>query len=130
MTDEEFSSWFTHDGGPCPLSVGTVVIAERKKSKPGRSVQMLNPTTKLLEETSTSFTVLFIVSTKSFEPYNSWEYQYFGKLEPKSNTFVPHTLRYRIKKGKGFKLLEEIAKKPPLDLIPDPEIKLLEYHPS
>ena len=35
---------------------------------------------------------------------------------------------YRIKKGKGFKLLEEIAKKPPLDLIPDPEIKLLEYH--
>lgn len=35
---------------------------------------------------------------------------------------------YRIKKGQGYKLLEEIAKKPPPDLIKDPDPKLLEHH--
>lgn len=128
MTDDEFSSWFTHDGGPCPLNKGTLVVRESLKAIPNKSVHILGDNT-LLADNVDSFITLSKVSHSSFGTPNPWEWKYFKTKYP-SGALVCKTVRYRIKKSPGIKLLEEIAKDPPIDLIPDPERKLLEYHPS
>lgn len=128
MTDDEFSSWFAHDGGPCPLPSGTVVIRESQKTKLWSKVVINNPSIVLLEDKPETFTVLLTIHTP-FEGPNSWEWKYFNYVCT-NGLKMPKVIRYRVKKSPGIKPLEQIAKDPPIDLIRDPERKLLEYHPS
>lgn len=128
MTDDEFSSWFAHDGGPCPLTVGTICIRVAQKSIPGQPIQGFKDRQKVLEDSYRYIVVLGPIEDYSFDVPNAWEWRYFGTLSGGATT--PKLLRYRVKKSPGVKLLEQIAKDPPIDLIPDPERKLLEYHPS
>lgn len=128
MSDDEFSSWFTHDGGPCPLPLGTICIRVAQKSQPGQPVQKHRDSQKVLEDSFNYVVVLGPIEDYAFDVPNSWEWKYFGKL--KGGATTPKLLRYRIKKSPGVKLLEQIAKDPPIDLIPDPERKLLEYQPT
>ena len=128
MTDYEFSSWFTHDGGPCPLSVGTICIRESLKAVPNKSVRISGSNT-LITDNVDSFITLSKLGHSSFETPNPWEWKYFKTKYP-SGSLVCKTVRYRVKKSLAVKLLEQIAKDPPIDLIPDPERKLLEYHPT
>ena len=129
MTDDEFSSWFTHDGGPCPIPVGTVHIRELQKAKPGGSVNLIGDIC-LVSDDYQVFSVLGRVPEGVCTGPNSWEWKYFGTVRPGTGGLICKVLRYRVKKSPGVKLLEQIAKDPPIDLIPDPERKLLEYHPT
>lgn len=128
MTDDEFSSWFTHDGGPRPVPTGTTIIRECQKTKPWAKVVTLHPSIVLLEDNPYTFISLLTLQDLPPGP-NSWEWKYFNMSNGKGQR-IPKTTRYRVKKSPGIKLLESLVKDPPIDLIRDPERKLLEYHPS
>ena len=126
MSDDEFSSWFNHDGGPCPLPVGTLVIRELQKTQKGARV-VEKEGTVILKDDPNFFVILNAISPIMFQPGNSWEWKYFKEVTS-SGTRIAKVLRYRVKKSPGVKLLEQIAQDPPKDLTPDPERKLLECH--
>lgn len=128
MNEEEFSSWFNHDGGPCPLQLGAVVIRELEKTQKGVGV-VTKDDAVILKDDPNSFIVLSSVTPIMFQPGNSWEWKYFKKVALSGHR-IARVLRYRVKKSPGVKLLEKIAQDPPKDLIPDPERKLLEYQPT
>lgn len=129
MTDDEFSSWFAHDGGPCPLAAGTVSIRELQKALPGKSVNVVGNVI-LLSDSQEVCTALSTVPKEAFSGPNSWEWKYFKTVNPRTGNLICKVIRYRVKKSPGVKLLESLVKDPPIDLIRDPERKLLEYHPS
>ena len=128
MDEEEFSSWFNHDGGPCPLPLGTVVIQELEKTAKGAKV-VPKESYVILKDDPDSFLILGSVTSHMLKPGNSWGWKYFKEFTPNGGR-IARVLRYRVKKNPGVKLLEQIAQDPPKDLIPDPERKLLEYHPD
>lgn len=79
MSDDEFSSWFNHDGGPCPLPVGTLVIRELQKTQKGVGV-VTKDDAVILKDDPNSFVVLSSVTPIMFQPGNSWEWKYFKKV--------------------------------------------------
>lgn len=129
MTDDEFSSWFAHDGGPCPLTVGTVHIRELQKALPGKPIIPIGGVT-IVSDSHGACSILATTPKDINVGPNSWEWKYFKTKSPNTGLMICKVLRYRVKKSPGIKLLEQIAKDPPIDLIRDPERKLLEYHPS
>lgn len=108
VKDEEFGALIIHDGKGAPAS-GLIVQAFYKfplqSQIKGARIQGLN----------------WVIGTiGKGKASGSWTW---------AKGFNP-IVSYRIKKGQGYKILEELANDPPDELIKDPERKLLEYHPS
>jgi hypothetical protein len=106
MSDEQWGPWIEHDGKGQPVPDGTIVQMELK-GPTQNGWRFTKPDTVVLHEEPGRAIIISRTSRQGF-----WNWSNFGRVTP-SGGLYSKTVRYRVKKPKGLKMLEELIQNLP-----------------